>query len=514
MPTTSHGVQLQGEVTRPSPLLIRADASEGIGTGHVMRMIALAQAWQERGGEATIAACMCPRGLVGRLQEELISFADLGELSPGGSADVAATAKLASTLKSEWVVLDGYRFDSSYQASLRGRALKVLAVDDYGHCDQWNANLVLNQNLYAPALDYQRAGGDAEFLLGPKYVLLRREFRAHDRSPERAGADASKLLVTLGGADPANITEIVLGLINGFTDYRLDVKLLIGAANENAGQLQESADTSQHNVEILQDVRNMPQLLEWADGIVSAGGSTCWEWMYFGLRAAVIVMADNQNLVSKALAEEKYAVILGDGREPELLKTQQRAFRDFILSGEGGYPRSDIDGYGAARTAAYFDNKVWLRPAESRDSKTFFEWVNDPAVRENSFQQSKVEWETHDSWFQEKCVSKDSHLFVVFFENEKCGQVRFDRQKDGSLLIDFSVAPSFRRKGIGRSMMELALNHQSWRSPCTFVARVKPENRPSSAIFQKLGFRQIECPSTSFLEFHLNMRSSASPVLA
>src|SRR5882762_1059360 len=112
-------------------LLFRTDASVAIGTGHVMRCLALAQAWQQAGGNVVFVTAEMTPSLEARLRISRIKVARLG-VTAGGAEDAARTSAAARSEKVDWVVVDGYQFDSAYQAGLRADGLKVLFIDDNG----------------------------------------------------------------------------------------------------------------------------------------------------------------------------------------------------------------------------------------------------------------------------------------------------------------------------------------------------------------------------------------------
>src|SRR5215208_338295 len=153
-------------------MLVRADASAEIGTGHVMRCLALAQAWQENKGTAHFAFASMTPALEAQLRAENMAITSL-DASPGSDEDATQTIALAERAGAEWIVVDGYHFDALYQKAIKEANLRLVFMDDYGHASRYWADVVLNQNIYANDALYLNREPDTQLLLGTRYVLLR-----------------------------------------------------------------------------------------------------------------------------------------------------------------------------------------------------------------------------------------------------------------------------------------------------------------------------------------------------
>ena len=81
----------------------------------------------------------------------------------------------------------------------------------------------------------------------------------------------------------------------------------------------------------------------------AASGGTCWEWLYFGLRGAIISIAENQDGVYRSLVSRDLAVGLGHGNSVIGQDGGRTAISEFL---DGKSPLSQaslIDGYGTDR---------------------------------------------------------------------------------------------------------------------------------------------------------------------
>lgn len=483
----------------PGNLIFRTDANAQIGIGHVMRCLALAQAWQDKGGTAVFISCCENRALQKRITAEGLDFISVEKPHPDPfdiDFTITTIEKLSTqhAARSTWVVADGYHFDADYQKSIKEAGNKLLWVDDYGHADYYCADLILNQNICADPVMYYNRAPYTQLLLGTRYVLLRREFKQWKGWQRKIPPIAQMVLVTLGGGDPGNVTLEVIQALKKVNISGLEAQIVVGPANPNLAALEREVK-NHSNLRLIKNAANMAELMALADTTMSAGGSTCWELAFMGVPNFILILADNQRPVAEQLSKEGAALSLGwykglssDGIAEKIipLMRSKESREKMALRGP-----ELVDGEGAERVLMYIeDEKIRLRKAQGKDCRFIWKWSNDPEVREVSFSADPINWEQHVKWFESELKNPDHVFYVgVNHDDTPVGQVRYNVE-DREAVISISIGQKFRGKGFGSSLIQLSSKKLFNSSKVTLIhAYVKPANETSTHVFLKTGFK-------------------------
>lgn len=324
-----------------------------MGLGHVMRCLALAEAWQADGGR-TLFVSACGNGTQQRIRESGSVLVPLGQAYPGPE-DVGTTKECLAQAPGSVLVLDGYQFDGAYQKAVRVSGHPLAVIDDFAGVDHYVADVIVNPNLGADKLDYS-CESYTRLLLGTAYVPLRPEFnrwRAWDRHFVHP---ARRLLVTLGGTDPDNVTRMALDALARPDMACLEATVVVDGANPRLAELRQAAEACAASVRVACDVRDMAELMAWADVAVSGGGTTCWEMAFMGLPNGIIVLSDNQRVNAEVLDTAGVSVRIGSVCEVtadaihdcvEKLVDDEGMCREMSIRG-----RTLVDGQGTRRVLA------------------------------------------------------------------------------------------------------------------------------------------------------------------
>ncbi len=478
-------------------ILIRADAGPRHGFGHVMRCLALAQAAADAGCPVAWATAECPEGARGRLAtEDIVPIAI--EALPGSPDDAVATVAAARQAQASSIILDGYHFTPDYQDLLTSANARVLYLDDNGIFPRYPAQLILNQNLYAATKLYPEKA-DEDLLLGPPYLLLRREFR-QTRARHEADAvpsDSRRIIVTFGGCDGAGWTDRALSALSTVTAYRLHITVVIGAGNARCEAIAKAAAASPHHVSLVANPPDMAALMRHADLVVSAAGTTVWELATLGMPAVILPVADNQLRIAETMAALGVAQSLGwheQATEADLAAAVGSLLDDeprrHAMAAAG---RQLADGLGAERVLRELRDKpgaTVLRPAALADVTALWNLANQPEVRRNSFSPEPIPFAGHARWFTGRLASPASRIQVLVRNGRLLGQIRHDRRPDGSAAeIDIAVAPAGRGQGLGRRLITETANAACRELAVSVLhATVFADNFPSLELFRRCGF--------------------------
>jgi len=333
-------------------LIVRADASTAIGTGHVMRSLALAQAWRQHRGKVVFVSAELPKNLERRLTIEGMRVVRVED----DRSDAARVIQWTRQLAASHVVLDGYQFSGEYQAAIKNAGLRLMVIDDFGQAGLYHADWILNQNYCASKDLYPRCAPGTGLLLGPNFALLRHEFLQKRQPTRHVPRIARRVLVTLGGADPDNTTLKIIQAFQCMRIESLDIVVVAGGANPHVESLKRAARRGHANIVVKVNVADMPSLMGWADIAVASASTTSWELAFLGVPSLLVVLAENQRIPSAGAEEVGVALTLGWHRDLDSKEMAQR-IQTLILDQElrsylARRGMELLDGRGAERALA------------------------------------------------------------------------------------------------------------------------------------------------------------------
>jgi len=503
---------------RPAPgrpdlrVVFRVDASSSIGMGHLMRCIALGEAWESLGGKVTFIT-----------RDELASALDRLRNRPWDihlvPAQAAPTADISMTVEclerysrqSTSVVCDGYHFDRDMHHAIRGSGFPLLVIDDYGHLPFYEADFLLNQNSSAEEVVY-RCPAETVPLLGTEYVLMSPEFTRIARQcngAESGPPSRHRILVSLGGADVECLSERLTEAIVGGHDEDMKVTVVFGGGATDVAERAERLSRLP-NVTVLANVRDMSTLFRSVDIAVIGCGSTVWECMLFGVPVVGIAYAENQEALLRDLCSRgiisgiQWESTTGVDRVCELVEELAADSSLRQVRAEKGL--SLVDGFGAWRvcgrmlrhlgaTCASGTSRLVLavRDVEARDLALLLRWANEPVTRRNSFTESRISIDTHSKWFREKLEDDRTAMYVLEAGGCPAALARYEMLDEAVARVSYSVDHNFRGMKLGTLVLSMTTNAAATRLAAKrFRACTRVENVASGSCLRAAGYRLLD----------------------
>lgn len=293
-------------------IVIRVDASVLVGSGHVMRCLTLARRLQKQHG-ADVAFVM--RDLAGNFINKVqangfkvLVLPRVAEyqglsgyekwLTVPAERDAEDTLKVIKgyTASIDRLVVDSYALDYRWENRLRPITNEIMVIDDLAN-RKHDCDVLLDQNFYLNKS--QRYKGlvpeHCSLLLGPEHALLREEFYEVKKHLRKRDGNVRHILVFYGGSDLTDETsKAIQALVLLHKEYnKISVDVVTGQSNPHKQKVEEMC--SQHDfIRYDCQVDNMAELMNTADLMLGAGGTTTWERLFLQLPAIVTAIADNQ----------------------------------------------------------------------------------------------------------------------------------------------------------------------------------------------------------------------------
>lgn len=322
-------------ILKKKKILIKADASHEIGTGHIYRGLSIASKLVNHEVVFLIDEAQ-PLGI------EIVSNNNYPYIThnsakwEGKEAETLAKEELIEKIVEydpDIIINDILNTNSKYTKTLRDKGFFIVNFEDVGGGVKY-AHMVFDA-LYEHKIPLKN------LYSGHKYYILKDEF--YYQSFKEIKEKVNKVLLTFGGTDPNNLTEKVLESILE-SPYENQIEVILGLGYANKKEIQEKYKDNER-IEIYENVKNMSEHMHYADLIFTSAGRTMYEIASLGVPC--ICLCQNERELSHIFGNAEHGFInLGLGSEvskEEIRETFENAIEDYQLRCEMNRRMGEVD---------------------------------------------------------------------------------------------------------------------------------------------------------------------------
>ena len=263
-------------------ITILTEATESIGTGHVMESFSLIESAMSLDLEVELWINRdAPTGLIDRspCNPNLID-----NYCPDSLITVLDQINGSASNK----IVTNFRNVNNAQVDLLKKSnLPVVCIDDFGN-RQLNCDVIINSTFVQSQQQYSPAQNEQKIYYGPEYLVLSTIFQEYHDIPRVIKGPIRNIIVSMGGSDPRFATLRITDILAKFFES-VHCDVVVGAAFRNLEALEAIiSNYPEGKFKIHQNVSDLPQMFFNADLGLTAGGNTLSEMACVGTPSIVL----------------------------------------------------------------------------------------------------------------------------------------------------------------------------------------------------------------------------------
>jgi spore coat polysaccharide biosynthesis protein SpsF len=329
-------------------VVMRCDGDALCGLGHVVRCLAVADELREKHGCGITFAMVTGEPGMALVREKGFPVA----VKPAGLDEQGWLHGLTSALSPDVILLDiRSPLPREVLAPLRNEGILLAVIDDPSE-----RRLEADLAFFPPIPQVREHDWNSftgELFSDWEWIPLRRGFAG--KAPEKSGHPHPRLLVTMGGSDPAGLTLRIVKTLEGL-EGEFETTVVAGSGFRHWDELDSLLRHTRRPYRVLRDVRQMETVMASADLAIASFGMTAYELAAMGVPAVYLCLTEDHARSASVFVERQIAVNCGVHDEvtdaavasaiTELLSDTER------LQAMARRARAVVDGRGAERIAA------------------------------------------------------------------------------------------------------------------------------------------------------------------